>query len=60
MIQWRKSSRSEGSVNGACVELAGLSGVVGVRDSKNPDAGHLTLPRETFAALVAHAKDARP
>ncbi|MFC0041331.1 DUF397 domain-containing protein [Actinomadura rayongensis] len=59
MIQWRKSSRSEGSRNGACVELAGLSGFVGVRDSKDPDAGHLTLAPETFAALLARVKNAR-
>jgi hypothetical protein len=41
--QWRKSSHStEGE---ACVEIAHAYGspMVGIRDSKNPTAGHLTL-----------------
>ena len=32
---WRKSTRS--AYNGNCVELAGLTRAVGVRDSKNPE-----------------------
>ncbi|MBO2459316.1 DUF397 domain-containing protein [Actinomadura violacea] len=50
---WRKSSHSGGD-EGECVEVADLDGQVGVRDSKNPDAGHLTLTRHDFTALVAH------
>ncbi|MEU6041490.1 DUF397 domain-containing protein [Actinomadura sp. NPDC047616] len=34
MIKWRKSSRSDTS-GGQCVELAGIEGSVGVRDSKS-------------------------
>ena len=37
MIQWRKSSRSQGIENSDCVEVANLSGNNGLRDSKNPD-----------------------
>ncbi|MBO2459311.1 DUF397 domain-containing protein [Actinomadura sp. LCR2-06] len=33
--------------------MGGLGGRVGIRDSKNPDAGHPTLSRRGFAALLA-------
>jgi hypothetical protein len=39
---WRKSSHS-GSAN-ECVEVAFVSTVVALRDSKNPDGGLLILP----------------
>jgi hypothetical protein len=40
--QWSKSSYS--SANGACVEVAqNLPGVVGVRDSKDPDGPKLLI-----------------
>lgn len=50
---WFKSTRSQPS--GACVEVADLSGVVGVRDSKDPDGGHLAVDPtawRSFTALV--------
>jgi hypothetical protein len=56
MIQWRKSSRSSGTANSDCVEVADLSGRIGVRDSKAPHAGHLSLTVETFAALLDRVK----
>jgi hypothetical protein len=34
MTTWVKSSRS--FANGNCVEVAGLAGEIGVRDSRNP------------------------
>ncbi|WP_084339031.1 DUF397 domain-containing protein [Actinomadura oligospora] len=52
---WRKASRS-GPEQGACVELAGLVGAVGVRDSKNPGAGHLRLSREALALLFGKVR----
>ncbi|MWA04561.1 DUF397 domain-containing protein [Actinomadura sp. LD22] len=52
---WRKSSHS-GPEQGDCVEVADVASGVGVRDSKNPQLGHLTLTPATFADLIARAK----
>jgi hypothetical protein len=52
---WRKSRRS-GAQEGNCVELAELPGAVGVRDSKNPGAGHLALSTDAFGVLVRRIK----
>jgi hypothetical protein len=51
---WRKSSRS--GQNGNCVEIANLATSVGVRDSKSPNAGHLTFSRSTWTAFITQAK----
>lgn len=48
---WRKSTRSDTSGND-CVEAARLPGAVGLRDSKNPDAGHLTVSPPAFGDLL--------
>ncbi|GAA2256682.1 hypothetical protein GCM10010402_10120 [Actinomadura luteofluorescens] len=50
---WRKSSYSGGH-EGDCVEVADLNGRIGIRDSKNLTAGHLTLTREAFTTLLTH------
>ncbi|TDC68229.1 DUF397 domain-containing protein [Actinomadura sp. GC306] len=52
---WRKSSRSTNQ-GGECVEVAALPDAIGVRDSKNPQVGHVVLSREGFATLVRHLK----
>ncbi|POM26749.1 hypothetical protein BTM25_11550 [Actinomadura rubteroloni] len=53
---WRKSSRS-GTQRGDCVEVADLAAqTIGVRDSKNPALGHLTLTPENFGGLLADIK----
>ncbi|GIE76685.1 hypothetical protein Aph02nite_26350 [Actinoplanes philippinensis] len=49
---WRKSSYSV--ANSACVEIA-VSGdreSIMVRDSKNPDAGILTYPAESWRSFL--------
>ncbi|WP_309239675.1 DUF397 domain-containing protein [Actinomadura sp. J1-007] len=38
------------------MELAALEQGVGVRDSKNPESGHLSLSSEGFAEFVGRVK----
>lgn len=52
---WRKSTYS-GVQEGNCVEVADLGDTVGLRDSKAPDAGHLTVSATCFADLVARVR----
>ncbi|MGW3771085.1 DUF397 domain-containing protein [Actinomadura verrucosospora] len=49
---WRTSSHSGGD-EGECVEIADLDGHIGIRDSKDPTAEHLTLTRRHFTSLLA-------
>ncbi|WP_084265031.1 DUF397 domain-containing protein [Actinomadura macra] len=58
-MKWRKSSSSSAN-GGNCVEVAPLDpSAVGIRDSKSPNAGHLTFPRDVWAALTASIKAGR-
>ncbi|MET8257800.1 DUF397 domain-containing protein [Micromonospora sp. NPDC005205] len=51
--RWRKSSRS-GSSGGDCVEVADNSpGIVGVRDSKDPEGPALVFGPASWRAFVA-------
>jgi hypothetical protein len=50
---WRKSTYSSSTQN--CVELATAGPDALLRDSKHPEAGHLTFTRTELAALVAAA-----
>lgn len=47
---WFKSSYSNGG--NACVEVAGLTGAVAVRDSKQTDGPHLLMQAAAFASFV--------
>ena len=51
-MRWRKSSRSAQGGD-ACVEVAGLSEVIAVRDSKNPTGPALAFDAATFGAFIA-------
>ncbi|HWO67445.1 MAG TPA: DUF397 domain-containing protein [Umezawaea sp.] len=51
---WRKSSYSGSDAN--CVEISFGSAVVGVRDSKRPEAGHLAVDATAFRSFVNHIK----
>ncbi|MFF0526047.1 DUF397 domain-containing protein [Actinomadura nitritigenes] len=55
-VQWRKSSYSGGANDEQCVELGRLSPGIGVRDSKNPDGGHLTLTPAQFTDIIDQLK----
>lgn len=51
-VSFRKSSRS--STNGGnCVEMGALSSVIGIRDSKNHDAGLIKLPASAWAGFLS-------
>ncbi|GAA2614005.1 DUF397 domain-containing protein [Actinomadura fulvescens] len=52
-LVWRKSSRSAEGTDAQCVEVAALPGIVAVRDSKAPEAGHISFSRSGFRALTA-------
>jgi hypothetical protein len=52
--RWRKSSYSGGGNN--CVEVAQAGGISAVRDSKNPDGGHLTFGAEAWEAFITDIK----
>ncbi|RAY12786.1 DUF397 domain-containing protein [Actinomadura craniellae] len=60
MTRWRKSSHSADTGQTDCVEIARLPLAVGVRDSKAPEGGHLTLSADDFAALIARVKRDEP
>ncbi|MFC6016820.1 DUF397 domain-containing protein [Plantactinospora solaniradicis] len=56
---WRKSTRSSGN-SGNCVEVAdNLSGVVGVRDSKDPTGPVLAFVPDAWRAFVRSAARSR-
>jgi hypothetical protein len=51
---WRKSSYS--NWNNQCVEVAQAGATIAVRDSKNPDAGHLTFTTAEWQAFLNQVK----
>ncbi|GHF74522.1 DUF397 domain-containing protein [Streptomyces griseosporeus] len=51
-FDWRKSSYS-GDEGGNCVEMAAQATSIHIRDSKTPDAPHLTVTPTTWSAFLA-------
>ncbi|MES9541607.1 DUF397 domain-containing protein [Actinomadura sp. NPDC000600] len=56
MIEWRKSSRSGGVNDNACVELAKLDDRIAVRDSKDRFGARLHLAPSEFSVVVARIR----
>lgn len=54
---FRKSSHSDHQ--GACVEIGHGPGVIGIRDSRNPDDGCLTTDVRRWTAFLDAAKAGR-
>ena len=54
---WRKSSYSGGGNN--CVEVAQTATACAVRDSKNPDDGHLIFGADAWEAFLTDIKRGR-
>lgn len=50
---WRKSSYSGGAQQ-TCVEVGVAPGMVGVRDTKARERGHLAVSRTAWASFVRH------
>ena len=52
-LEWRKSSRSNDSASGSCVEIAFVTQAVAVRDSKNTSGPTLAFPATSWDAFRA-------
>lgn len=53
-LVFRKSSYS-GATTQNCVEVASYPGCAAMRDSRHPEAGHLTFPAAEWRAFIAAA-----
>jgi hypothetical protein len=56
---WRKSSRSNGGGNGACMEFAELPGRIVLRDSKHPTGPVLAFPPAQWSAFLLGVQTGR-
>lgn len=53
---WRKASHSKEDGSN-CVELAGISGIVAIRDGKDPGGPKIAVGRGDFRRLAEMLKD---
>jgi hypothetical protein len=53
---WRKSARSSGGGSN-CVEVANLSGLIAIRDSKNPQGATLIITLTAFRNLADNMRN---
>lgn len=51
-LHWVKSSYSDSSEPGDCVEVATTPATIHIRDSKTPETPHLAVSRVTWAAFL--------
>lgn len=51
-IAWHKSTHS--GDQGDCVEVGPAPAHIGIRDTKNRDQGHLTVPRTAWRHFIQH------
>lgn len=57
-LAFRKSSYSSGTGQN-CVEVADSTGATAVRDSQNPEHGHIVFPASEWDAFLAEVKAGR-
>ncbi|PRX95756.1 DUF397 domain-containing protein [Allonocardiopsis opalescens] len=55
ITEWHKSSYSGGS--GSCVEVREHTDRADIRDTKNPQAGHITVGAREWNAFVRAIRD---
>jgi hypothetical protein len=53
---WRKASRSSDAGDN-CVEVASVPSIVALRDSKDPDGGHILVSRKDFRHFTETLKN---
>jgi len=58
ITNWRKS-RQSGASGGQCVEVGSEPGIIGIRDSKNPCGGQLTVNSAAWTIFVTDIDTAR-
>lgn len=56
MIRWRKSSRSSGTAENSCVEIAAMGRAIAVRDSKDPDGPRLHFEMPAWSTFLGAVK----
>lgn len=55
-VAWRKASRSKEDGSN-CIELAGTSSIVAIRDSKDPEGPKILIERKYFRHFVGALKN---